>query len=63
MKSVQQQFERLVNMWQLKPNFPIQGADIDALYAKGIVEALDGGYYFCPPGLPNEDFYFGSGML
>ena len=63
MKSIQQQFEHVVNMWQLNKNFPIEGAGIDALYANKILETLDGGYYFCPPGLKSEKDYFASGMF
>ncbi|MDB2439460.1 Dyp-type peroxidase [Hellea sp.] len=63
MKSIQQQFEHVVNMWQLNPDFPVQGAGIDALYANNILETLDGGYYFCPPGLASPKDYFASGLF
>lgn len=63
MKSIQQQFEHVVNMWQLNPDFPVPNAGIDALYANNILETLDGGYYFCPPGLTSSDDYFASGLF
>jgi hypothetical protein len=49
MKCIQQQFEHVVNMWQMNPDFPVPGSGVDALYAKGILSTIDGGYYFCPP--------------
>jgi deferrochelatase/peroxidase EfeB len=63
MKSIQQQFEHVVNMWQMNPDFPVKGTGVDALYANGILSTIDGGYYFCPPGLKNEADYFGSGIF
>ena len=63
MKSIQQQFEHVTNMWQLNKNFPKKGAGIDALYAEKILSNVDGGYYFCPPGLKDEEDYFGSAMF
>jgi len=63
MKSIQLQFEHITNMWQLNPDFPVKGAGIDALFDKDILKVIDGGYYFCPPGLKSEDDYFGSGMF
>jgi DNA invertase Pin-like site-specific DNA recombinase len=43
MKSIQQQFEHVVNMWQMNPDFPIAGNGIDALYASGVLSTIDGG--------------------
>jgi deferrochelatase/peroxidase EfeB len=63
MKSIQRQFEHIVNMWQMNPDFPIANTGPDALYANGILSTIDGGYYFCPPGLRNDKDYFGSGMF
>jgi deferrochelatase/peroxidase EfeB len=63
MKNIQQQFEHVVNMWQMNPDFPVPGTGVDALYAKGILSTIDGGYYFCPPGLKDRNDYFGSGMF
>jgi deferrochelatase/peroxidase EfeB len=63
MKNIQQQFEHVVNMWQMNPNFPIAGTGVDALYANGILSTIDGGYYFCPPGLKRAKDFFGSGMF
>ena len=63
MKSIQQQYEHVANMWQLNPDFPVAGTGVDALYARGVLSNVDGGYYFCPPGLRNEDDYFGSGLF
>ena len=63
MKSIQQQFEHVVNMWQLNPDFPVVGTGIDTLYEKGVLSNIDGGYYFCPPGLDNKYDFFGSGLF
>ncbi|MEY2927734.1 MAG: hypothetical protein RL367_2211 [Pseudomonadota bacterium] len=63
MKSIQQQFEHVVNMWQMNPDFPVPDAGIDALFANQILSTLDGGYYFCPPGLQHKGDYFGSGLF
>ncbi|WP_299084021.1 Dyp-type peroxidase [uncultured Ruegeria sp.] len=63
MKSLQQQFEHVVNMWQMNPDFPQVGTGVDALFAKGILSTIDGGYYFCPPGLKGPNDYFGSGLF
>jgi deferrochelatase/peroxidase EfeB len=63
MKSIPQQFEHIVNMWQMNPDFPILKTGPDALYARGVLSTIDGGYYFCPPGLKTKDDFFGSGMF
>ena len=63
MKSIQQQFEHVVNMWQMNPDFPEKDTGVDALYANEILSNVDGGYYFCPPGLKYKDDFFGSGMF
>jgi deferrochelatase/peroxidase EfeB len=63
MKSIQQQFEHVTNMWQMNPSFPIADTGIDALYAHQILSTVDGGYYFCPPGLTDENDFLGSGMF
>jgi deferrochelatase/peroxidase EfeB len=63
MKNVQQQFEHVVNMWQMNPDFPVAGTGVDAMYANGILSTTDGGYYFCPPGLKHNADFFGSGMF
>lgn len=62
MRSIQQQFEHVTNMWQMNPGFPEPGTGIDALYGKGVLETVDGGYYFCPP-MPAAGDYFCSGMF
>ncbi len=63
MKSIQDQFEHVTNMWQLNPNFPVDGTGIDALYAKNVLKNIDGGYYFCPPGVKDEEDFIGSGLF
>lgn len=63
MKSIQNQFEHVTNMWQMNPNFPIEGTGIDALYAKGVLKSIDGGYYFCPPAPKSKDDFIGSGLF
>lgn len=63
MKSIQQQFEHVTNMWQMNPNFPVEGTGIDALYAKGVLQTIDGGYYFCPPAPKDKEDFIGSGLF
>jgi len=63
MKSIQQQFEHVTNMWQMNPNFPTKGTGIDALYAKGVLKTIDGGYYFCPPAPKDKDDFIGSQLF
>ncbi|WP_316846513.1 Dyp-type peroxidase [Pedobacter psychrodurus] len=63
MKSIQDQFEHVTNMWQMNPNFPVEGTGVDALYAKGVLKSIDGGYYFCPPGVRDENDFIGSGLF
>ena len=63
MESIQQQFEHVVNMWQMNPHFPEEGIGPDVLYDSGVLSTVDGGYYFCPPGLKNKDDFFGSAMF
>jgi deferrochelatase/peroxidase EfeB len=63
MKSIQNQFEHVTNMWQMNPNFPVEGTGIDALYAKDVLKSIDGGYYFCPPARKSKDDFIGSGLF
>lgn len=63
MKSIQQQFEHVANMWQMNPDFPVPGTGIDVMFREGILSTIDGGYYFCPPGLRNEGDYFGAPLF
>ena len=63
MKSIQQQFEHVTNMWQMNPDFPQEGTGIDALYAKGVLQTISGGYYFCPPAPQDKDDFVGSGLF
>lgn len=63
MKSIQQQFEHVTNMWQMNPDFPVPGTGIDALFARGVLSTLDGGYYFCPPAPRDEKDFLGSGIF
>jgi deferrochelatase/peroxidase EfeB len=63
MKSIQRQFEHIVNMWQMNPDFPVPGTGVDALYASGVLSTVEGGYYFCPPGLHHERDFLGSGLF
>lgn len=63
MRSIHHQFEHVTNMWQLNPDFPIKGAGADKLIDEGILSTIDGGYYFCPPGLVSESDYFGSELI
>ena len=40
-----------------------EGTGVDALYGKGVLSTIDGGYYFCPPGLKDEQDFLGSTMF
>lgn len=63
MKSIQQQFEHVTNMWQMNPDFPVAGTGIDAMYANRVLKSLDGGYYFCPPAPKDANDFVGSGLF
>ncbi len=63
MKSIQQQFEHVVNMWQMNPHFPMADVGVDALYGQGVLSTIDGGYYFCPPAPKNPDDFIGAGIF
>lgn len=63
MRSIQQQFEHVTNMWQMNPDFPVKGTGMDVMYERGVLSTVDGGYYFCPPDLTSRDDFFGSGMF
>ncbi|MDC8004301.1 Dyp-type peroxidase [Aureisphaera galaxeae] len=63
MKSIQQQFEHVTNMWQMNEDFPVPGTGMDALYSKGVLETISGGYYFCPPAPKDKEDYLGSGLF
>jgi deferrochelatase/peroxidase EfeB len=63
MKSIQQQFEHVANMWQLNPDFPVPNTGIDRLYDDEIFTTLGGGYYFCPPAPVSESDYLASGLF
>jgi deferrochelatase/peroxidase EfeB len=63
MKSIQQQFEHVTNMWQMNPDFPVPDTGTDVLFAKGILSVIDGGYYFCPPGLREPGDFIGAPLF
>lgn len=63
MKSIQQQFEHVTNMWQMNPDFPTPGTGADVLFDKGILSVVDGGYYFCPPGLREPGDFIGAPLF
>ncbi len=63
MKNIQQQFEHVTNMWQMNEHFPVKDTGIDALYAKGVLQTIGGGYYFCPPAPRNSRSFLGSEMF
>ncbi|WP_254513667.1 Dyp-type peroxidase [Anatilimnocola floriformis] len=68
MRSIREQFEHVATMWQFNPNFPRRGTGIDAMYAEydgkpPTLSTLDGGYYFCPPGITEKDDFVGSGLF
>jgi deferrochelatase/peroxidase EfeB len=63
MKNVLEQFEHVTQMWQANRNFPTPGAGIDVLMASGVIEAISGGYYFCPPWPKQEEEFLGAAIL
>ena len=63
MKSLRDQFQWITQMWQTNPDFPVKGTGRDALLDEGILEAVAGGYYFCPPGPSSSDDFIGSGLF
>lgn len=63
MKSIQQQFEHVANMWQMNEDFPVPGTGIDALYRNNVLKTLSGGYYFCPPAPKNDEDFLCSGLF
>lgn len=62
MRSLRDQFEWIVQQWQTNPDFPRRGAGMDVMYREGILSAIDGGYYFCPPA-EGGTHYIGERML
>lgn len=62
-RDLRKQFEWPVLNWQTNPDFPAPGAGIDALYGRGVLTNIGGGYYFCPPAPRNEHEFIGSGMF
>jgi deferrochelatase/peroxidase EfeB len=63
MRSIRSQFEHVATMWQFNPNFPQPGTGRDSLYGLGILATVDGGYYFCPPGIRDRKDFVGSGLF
>jgi deferrochelatase/peroxidase EfeB len=63
MRSLRKQFEWVTQMWQMNPDFPSPGAGEDALFAKGILSTVGGGYYFCPPAARGRNAFLGSGLF
>ena len=63
MKSLRDQFEWVTQMWQTNPDFPVEKTGPDALLDEGILSAVAGGYYFCPPGPSDGDDFVGSGLF
>ncbi|BBO30448.1 Dyp-type peroxidase [Lacipirellula parvula] len=63
MHDLRKQFEWAVNNWQLNPDFPLKGTGIDALYGRGILSNIDGGYYFCPPSPKGSEGFAGSALF
>lgn len=63
MHDLQKQFEWPVNNWQLNPDFPVPGTGIDALYDRGVLSNVDGGFYFCPASATDADDFLGSALF
>jgi deferrochelatase/peroxidase EfeB len=64
MHDLRRQFEWAAQMWQTNPDFPKSGTGIDALYARGVLSNVTGGYFFCPPAQgPAETDFIGMGMF
>lgn len=63
MRSILEQFEHVTQMWQTNPDFPVPGTGMDVLFAKGIIEATSGGYYFCPPSPKVDEKFLGEAIF
>lgn len=63
MRDLRKQFEWPVNNWQLNPDFPLPGVGIDALYGRGILSNIAGGYYFCPGTQRSNSNWLGAAMF
>jgi deferrochelatase/peroxidase EfeB len=63
MRNLRKQFEWVAQIWQTNPDFPEKGAGIDALYGKGILSNVTGGYYFCPPAPRGAGGFIGSALF
>lgn len=64
MHDLRRQFEWAAQMWQTNPDFPVRGTGIDALYGRGVLSNVTGGYFFCPPAAgPAETDFIGMGMF
>jgi deferrochelatase/peroxidase EfeB len=58
MRDLRKQFEWSAQMWQTNPDFPLPGTGIDALYGRGVLSNVRGGYYFCPASLGRSETDF-----
>ena len=63
MRSILEQFEHVTQMWQTNPDFPVPGTGMDVLFAKRIIEATSGGYYFCPPAPKVDEKFLGEAIF
>lgn len=63
MHDLRKQLEWPVLNWQTNPDFPEPGTGIDALYGRGVLSNIHGGYYFCPPASRGSGDPFGSALF
>lgn len=63
MHDLRNQFEWVVQNWQLNPDFPQRGTGIDRLYGNNVLVNLTGGYYFCPPAPSGVNGFLGSALF
>ena len=63
MRSITRQFEHVVQMWQTNPDFPVPGTGIDILHREKIIQAISGGYYFCPPTIREGQKFIGEALF
>ena len=63
MRDLRSQFEWVTHMWQMNPDFPEPGIGPDALFARGILSAVGGGFYFCPPASKGDKDFIGSALV
>jgi Dyp-type peroxidase family len=53
-------FLTILQRWMLNPNFPVNGAQLDALFATNLASFIKGGLYFA---VPDDERFIGAGLF